>query len=160
MRCSGCDDAVVSGRSTELPERPPFSEYVSWLQEQNPNEGEAYWRENLRVVRAPTPLPADVERQLDVSEIRFGTLTLEVPEDVTSAMSAPATRQRMTVTSFVHGAWASLLHGHCGERDVRSAPRASCDFRGAECGRCTGPTEANRGERPSRVAPRTRCRYV
>ncbi|QRN95171.1 non-ribosomal peptide synthase/polyketide synthase [Archangium violaceum] len=101
-------------QDVELGRRPEYREYIAWLQRQGLGDAEAYWREQLKGFRAPTPLP--LERR-GGSEAH-GEVGLELTKEETSALQAYAQKQQVTVNTLVQGAWALVLSRHAGEEDV------------------------------------------
>jgi amino acid adenylation domain-containing protein/non-ribosomal peptide synthase protein (TIGR01720 family) len=105
--------AVVEGRELEMPPPPPYRDYVAWLQEQDPAEAEAFWRARLAALAAPTPVTCErpvrdlgAERSRREEELRLGA-------DESRALQELGRRQRVTLGTLIHGAWALLL-GHYG----------------------------------------------
>ncbi len=107
--------ALAAGREPDLPPVRPFHEYVAWLEGRDSAAAESFWREELRGIRAPTPL--GIERggaERGPQGVRDRTLT----EETTDALRALARRHRLTLNTLVQGAWALLLSRYSGEEDV------------------------------------------
>ena len=45
------------GQSLKLPVKPPFKEFIKWIQSQDRNKQEQFWREYLAGFETPTELP-------------------------------------------------------------------------------------------------------
>ena len=52
-------EAHVAGAEARLERVRPYGEYIGWLQKQDATKVEAFWRERLRGLRAPTPFGVD-----------------------------------------------------------------------------------------------------
>jgi amino acid adenylation domain-containing protein len=102
-----------------LPPAPSYREHLTWLEEQPVAASETYWRERLRDVAAPTPLPAafggsDQPNSAGPNGVAERTLAgLDV-----ARLRAFALRERLTLGVLVQSAWALLLARHAGTADV------------------------------------------
>ncbi|WP_452603487.1 amino acid adenylation domain-containing protein, partial [Saccharothrix hoggarensis] len=111
----GCHASLTAGRRPEPVARRPFGDYLRWLDRQDPEEAERYWRGVLAGFRAPTPLPVDrpAEQGHAGGSGRWTTFTLPG-----TALRAFAQRNGLTTNAVVQGAWALLLSRYSGQRDV------------------------------------------
>ncbi|MDT5028200.1 MAG: hypothetical protein QOE61_4626, partial [Micromonosporaceae bacterium] len=105
-------------RDSEVQDRPPFRNYVAWLQEQDDVGAEKHWRSVLDDMVAPTPLPFDrspTDQHDTTSSERHAV-------ELTAAESAElyqfARRHRVTPSTVVQGAWALLLSRYSRSDDV------------------------------------------
>ncbi|GAA3887070.1 hypothetical protein GCM10022243_59820 [Saccharothrix violaceirubra] len=98
-------------------ERPPFRDYVAWLDRQDDRAAERYWRDVLGTFDSPTPLPLDRQGDLHAasSAHRHG---IELDEAESARLYEFARRHRVTPSAIVQGAWALLLGRSSGRRDV------------------------------------------
>ncbi|HEV2704609.1 MAG TPA: amino acid adenylation domain-containing protein, partial [Pyrinomonadaceae bacterium] len=116
---STCYEALSQNRVAELPPSRPYGDYITWIQQQNLAEAEAFWHASLQGINAPTRLvlerPAagsnSAEDPYDAREIR-------VPPSTTAALQSLARAHRLTLNTVVQGAWAVLLSRYAGEEDV------------------------------------------
>src|SRR5215471_10624534 len=51
-------EARVHGRYARLKKRRPYRDYIEWLQQQDLNKAEEFWRNELKGLTAPTKLPS------------------------------------------------------------------------------------------------------
>jgi amino acid adenylation domain-containing protein len=121
----------VSGRPVDLPGRPPFRDYIAWLEARDQGLTEAYWRETLKGLRAATPLGVDrSDDDLTEGSEPYDEQEARLPEESTSALVALGRRHGLTLNTLVQGAWALILGRYSGRDDVvfgatvsgRSAP--------------------------------------
>ncbi|HEV2735718.1 MAG TPA: amino acid adenylation domain-containing protein [Longimicrobiaceae bacterium] len=109
--------ALLGGREPGLPPARPFCEYVEWLGARAAAAAEAFWREELRGIAAPTPL--GIEHEAGGGERGpQGVRELALPAQTTDALRALARGHRLTLNTLVQGAWALLLSRGSGEDDV------------------------------------------
>jgi amino acid adenylation domain-containing protein len=114
-------DALRRRRRVRLEAARPYADYVAWLQRQDRDESEAYWRRVLTGVGGPTPLPGEGVRTSPSITTRAGPFTehaLVVPAALQDALVAFARRHQLTLNTIVQGAWALLLSRYANESDV------------------------------------------
>jgi hypothetical protein len=132
----------------------PLRDYIRWLQAQDPASAEAFWREQLAGLPAPTRLldclpgaqagqggMANVDRTLDVAQ--------------TQRLEAFARAQRVTLNTLVQGAWALLLQRLAGQQACASASpclggRRSCRASSSRSGCSSTPCRCSQTQRPGR----------
>ncbi|HMB71132.1 MAG TPA: condensation domain-containing protein, partial [bacterium] len=108
-----------SAAGTELPERRPYRDYISWIQQQDPARAESHWREELRGFRSVTVLGIDhapADAQGAVTEYDEREITLS--PDASRALQEFARSHRLTLNTVVQGAWAVLLSRYADTEDV------------------------------------------
>ncbi len=114
-----CYEAFRQGRRPALPHLRPYRDYIAWLQDQNLERTEAFWRQSLAGISAPTPLafgsagPAAPDTQADQESGQ-----IQVPAEATATLTALARQHQITLSTIVQGAWALLLSRYSGEVDV------------------------------------------
>lgn len=111
-------EEVLGAGPADLEEAPPFGEYISWLQHRSVGDAESFWRDLLRGIDRPTPIPL---------ESRSGPQTNpEAYPQVDHMLSLESTRQirdflrkrHLTLATLIQGAWAVLLARYAGAEDV------------------------------------------
>ncbi|MGH9959457.1 MAG: condensation domain-containing protein, partial [Pyrinomonadaceae bacterium] len=114
---SGYYEAYCGGRELRLASPRPYRDYILWLQRQDLLQAEGYWREALRGMTAPTPLPIGRGGGARL-EPRYEQQELRVSGAVTSQLQALAREHRLTLNTLVQGGWALLLSRYSGEDEV------------------------------------------
>ncbi|HEX8149381.1 MAG TPA: amino acid adenylation domain-containing protein [Pyrinomonadaceae bacterium] len=112
-------EAFRRGQPLQLPQPPPYRDYIAWVQQQDASRGESFWRETLAGFRAPTPLgideaPGRPPSQEDV----YHTEEMHLPEPLTAALRTFSKRHGLTLNTLAQGAWALLLSRYSGQEDV------------------------------------------
>ncbi|WP_406727866.1 amino acid adenylation domain-containing protein [Streptomyces sp. GD-15H] len=113
--------ALVEGRHLEQAPPRPYRDYVGWLQEQDLQEAEDYWRDTLQGVEQAEPLsverhaagqaePSAAGGQAEYSFL-FGT------ED-TLRLQQLAQAHQLTLNTVLQGCWALLIGRYSGRDDV------------------------------------------
>jgi amino acid adenylation domain-containing protein len=111
-------EAIARGDQPVLPRCRPYRDYIAWLDRQDLNAAESYWRETLRGFGEPTPL--GVDRALAAAEPGASRYEREVrvTGELTAALDAMCRSNRLTLNTIVQGAWALLLGRYSGRDDV------------------------------------------
>nr|QEO73861.1 condensation domain-containing protein [uncultured bacterium] len=110
-------EGYQQGEVVELPRPRSYRDYIGWLQQQDLNAAESYWRKRLAGFTRPVGLelePPSGERP----EGGYGQSERFLTETSTKALEALAREQQVTLNTVVQGAWAVLLSRYSGERDV------------------------------------------
>ncbi len=103
--------------NTAVPQPLPYRLYVEWLLRQDRYRAESFWRKVLQGFSASTPLTLDSGAK---------TSAVGIPARVQCSLSEPATARlqqtaragRLTLNTFVQGAWALLLSRYSGLNDI------------------------------------------
>ncbi len=107
-----CENVEIS-----LPPVRPYSDFLAWLQQKNPDEGEAFWRQYMRGFDSHTPLlmmPAKKQSSKGKSvEIRFS-----LNREETGLLSQLARDCSVTVNTIIQGGWAILLNRYSRSEDI------------------------------------------
>ena len=111
--------AYAHGRSPELAPTRPYREYVAWLQSQDLGRAQAYWRDRLAGLEAPTPLGVDRARPAAAPEgaDRYGEYLHEFGVEL-PVLEEVARRYKLTLNTLSLGAWAYVLSRYSGQPDV------------------------------------------
>src|SRR5258708_4779567 len=97
----------------DLPPVVPYRKYLVWLAAQDREAALAAWQEALAGLEGPTRLaltaPAGTPPE---------TIELQLPEAVTSTLTATSRAHGLTLNTVIQGAWAILLGQLTSSRDV------------------------------------------
>jgi len=111
--------AYRDGADAKLQRRPLYGDYIAWLQRQNLESAEQFWRETLEGFHSPTSLPVVSP---PASRNRAGgiykTWMLKLTADESALIASSVRRNKLTLNTLVHGAWALLLSRYCRTGDV------------------------------------------
>ena len=110
-------DALTGGAEPTLEPVTPFGAYISWLRRQDLSAAEAFWRRKLKGFTPPAPL-AFGPAQTSSPEADRGVQEVRLAPELTGALRALARRHRLTLSTLLLGAWATLLSRHAGTRDI------------------------------------------
>ncbi|RYZ46021.1 MAG: hypothetical protein EOO72_02895, partial [Myxococcaceae bacterium] len=112
-------DAFQAGRTPPPATRPPFRDYIAWLQRIDVAEDESFWRAQLAGLTAPTPLPAEQPTSARPGEASpLATLTRHLPAETASAVQVFLRQHQLTLNTLSQAAWALVLARYGGTQDV------------------------------------------
>jgi amino acid adenylation domain-containing protein/non-ribosomal peptide synthase protein (TIGR01720 family) len=113
-------EAHAAGSEVVFEPSRSYSEYVAWLRRQDTAQTEAYWRKTLKGLRGAT-VPRDDASEWGTTaadERGSGEQEIRLSAETTAALQTRAREHRLTLNTFVQGAWALLLGRYSGETDV------------------------------------------
>ena len=114
---AACYAAFRESREPELEPPGRYRDYIDWLQRQDLDRAETFWRNALAGFDEPTPLPYDGtgrggESWSSASELAW------IPPAESEALSALARRHQLTLNTLFQGAWGAFLARATGRDDV------------------------------------------
>ncbi|NEQ70508.1 MAG: amino acid adenylation domain-containing protein, partial [Symploca sp. SIO2D2] len=107
------------GQRCNLPPVRPYKDYIVWLQQQDLDAAEGFWRKNLQGFTTPTPLVVEKLQQQQLQNLpsyQYQQLTLG--ETTTNALQSFVRQYRLTPNTLVQAAWALLLNRYSEESQV------------------------------------------
>ncbi|MEL7500838.1 MAG: amino acid adenylation domain-containing protein [Cyanobacteria bacterium J06554_6] len=118
--------AICQGVTWQLPQPQPYSDYITWLQQRDSQQSEAYWRRVLKDFSAPTPIGISrtaLSRSLDSSmqseqEQNYREQQSWLSVNLSSDLRGLAQRSRLTLNTLFQGAWAVTLSRYSGSTDI------------------------------------------
>ncbi|TCS97011.1 non-ribosomal peptide synthetase [Hazenella coriacea] len=111
--------AYCDGDSLNLNDALSLREYVKWLQKQDLEKAEDFWKQALKGFQTPIRFnhifPTKVKTQAISA---YGDVVYEVSDEIQEKMKSFAKKHRITLNTIVQGAWAILLNRYSGINDV------------------------------------------
>ncbi|WP_409285766.1 amino acid adenylation domain-containing protein, partial [Pseudomonas protegens] len=95
-----------------------FSRHIAWLQQQDPAQGEAFWRQRLAQLDEPCHLARSVVKAALPAPGEYGELLCELDEAQTARLNSFARAQQVTLNTLVQSAWLLLLQRYTGQSSV------------------------------------------
>ncbi|HBW33510.1 non-ribosomal peptide synthetase [Anabaena sp. FACHB-709] len=105
--------AFCQSEDVTLPSPIPYGNYILWLQQQNPEQAESFWRKQLQDFTAPTVLGNKINNQSSIFSQQS-----KVNSQQTEQLQNFVRQHRLTLNILVQGAWALLLSRYSGENNV------------------------------------------
>ena len=107
-------ESFCRGKNLNLPNTPPYRDYIAWLQAQNLDKAKIYWQDALKGFTEPTPLPFAKFS----SSSSYSQEQIFLTSEASDALQSWAKQHRLTLNTVINGAWALLLSRYSGEVDV------------------------------------------
>ncbi|MEM8531147.1 MAG: amino acid adenylation domain-containing protein, partial [Chloroflexota bacterium] len=121
-----CYRAFTAHRIPELAPTPRYRHYIDWVQRQDMNAAEKYWRTLLSDFTTPNLIGTHHQREHSTNNntiYHHKTQTLSQQE--TSTLHNWTHANQLTLSALVKGAWSLLLHRYTGDADVVFGNRVS-----------------------------------
>jgi len=109
---------LKTGAVSQRTEAFPYRRHIEWLQEENFDAAEEFWKKQLAGFTAATPLVVDRQSLSDTETYQQGEAWEQIDASVTTALRKLAKTHDLTLNSVVMGAWAILLHKYSREEDI------------------------------------------
>ena len=111
--------ALQQGEEIYLPATRPYKDYITWLQQQDVSQAEAYWKQTLQGFNAPTPLVVDkVKTQSSQPSESYEHQYFYLSATATATLKNFVQEHRLTAFTLIQAAWGLLLSRYSGELDV------------------------------------------
>jgi amino acid adenylation domain-containing protein/non-ribosomal peptide synthase protein (TIGR01720 family) len=107
-------EAFIQGKSLSLIPPRPYRDYILWLQEQDLEQAENYWKQYLQGFTLPTFLSIKQSKTQEV----YQEEKIKLSPAMTNQIQAFAQQNRLTLNTIIQGAWAFLLSRYSGEDDI------------------------------------------
>ena len=95
----------------------PYGDYISWIAAQDQTEAEAYWREILKGLAAPTTIATQEQRAREYGK-SFDDKRIKLSQSAADELREFARQNKLTLNTIVQAAWAMLLSRYTGNDDV------------------------------------------
>ena len=102
-------EALCEGKEIKFASHRPFRDYIDWLQEQDIEKTETFWRQELAGIQAPTPLIYMENKQLTSTEQRYEQEKFKLSKERTKALLTFIAKNRLTLAALINGIWSILL---------------------------------------------------
>ncbi len=110
---------MQKGEPTYFPPAAPYRNYIAWLQDQDLNEAEEYWRAYLDGFSEPTPIVIDTLPQKTNVLSKAPTLfEKEIPYELSDSLRKMSQNHGLTLNTIFQGALSLTLHRYTGNLDI------------------------------------------
>jgi amino acid adenylation domain-containing protein/non-ribosomal peptide synthase protein (TIGR01720 family)/FkbM family methyltransferase len=117
--------AYEEGEAVKLREPRPYQDYICWLNRQEWQNAEEFWRERLKGFCAPTALSTG-EVKSEPGDTEFGIRRQRICETTTAQLKLVLQQEGLTLNTLIQGAWGLLLSQHTGAPDVVFGATRAC----------------------------------
>ena len=102
-------EGLCEGKEIKFSSNRPFRDYIDWLQEQDIEKTETFWRQQLAGIKAPTPLINIENKQLTLTEERYDQEKYKLSKERTKALLNFIAKNRLTLAALINGIWSILI---------------------------------------------------
>jgi amino acid adenylation domain-containing protein len=112
--------ALVKGQPAPAPAAARYRDFVAWSESQDLTRAQAFWRAQLAGFTSPVSIKDPSPAVAPAANIELSHASHEVLLSAaeTSRLEEVARRNRLTLSTLIHGAWAILLHRRTAAPDV------------------------------------------
>ncbi|HEY0607598.1 MAG TPA: amino acid adenylation domain-containing protein, partial [Herpetosiphonaceae bacterium] len=107
--------ANARGQEMRLEPSRSYRDYIVWLRQQDQSRAEAFWRQMLDGISAPTRLGVDLA---EPGKEGYAEEQLQLDAATSAALQSLARQQQITLSTLFQGAWALVLHRYSGDQQV------------------------------------------
>ncbi|MEK8127215.1 amino acid adenylation domain-containing protein [Paenibacillus filicis] len=108
--------ALSGNRPWVPPVKPSYKTFLIYIQSQDAQKRESFWRSYLSGFETKTPLPIDKRKKERVTVTHHENLLLA--GDAWDRLHACAAREELTVADILYSAWGLLLHRYGNTGDI------------------------------------------
>jgi amino acid adenylation domain-containing protein len=111
--------AISQGETFRYQPALSYRNYITWLQQQDKDQAEKFWRQKLQGFIAPTPLVVDkLLQNRESSNVSYGEKQIQLTESATATVQSFVRQHRLTLSNVVQASWGLLLSRYSQETDV------------------------------------------
>ncbi|MEO5574033.1 MAG: condensation domain-containing protein, partial [Gammaproteobacteria bacterium] len=118
-------EALRQGRDIQLSPTRPYRDYINWLYAQDWSKAQEFWRAKLKGYTSPVLLKVAIATPPATQE-GYGRQQSALSADLTNTLRSQAERHKVTLNTFMQGAWALLLSRYSGQADVVFGATRAC----------------------------------
>ncbi|MCM3338071.1 amino acid adenylation domain-containing protein [Paenibacillus sp. MER TA 81-3] len=109
-------EAHAEGTTVSLHQVPSYRDYIAWLDKQDQQAAEGFWKSYLLGMESPTSIMGATAA--DREEAQYDEIMVGLGTALTSELDSFARSQQLTLSTLIQGAWSLLLSRYSGESDV------------------------------------------
>jgi amino acid adenylation domain-containing protein/thioester reductase-like protein len=110
--------AISQGESLSNIGTVSYRNYIAWLQQQDRDLAEKFWRQKLQGFTTPTPLTVDKPLSMREQHSGYGEKQIDLTVPATAAVMSFVRQHQLTMSNLVQAAWGLLLSRYSQETDV------------------------------------------
>ncbi len=112
--------AILEQRHPKRGAVTPYSRYIEWLDQQDHKQASAYWRNYLEGYEGQTVLLQEQPsgQTNETKGYEKGEHTFHLGKQLSDEIKRAASRQHVTVNTWIQTAWGLLLQRYNGSQDV------------------------------------------
>ena len=112
-------ETLASGNVPDKGEEDLYEDYIRYIEQQDKEQQENYWRNYMKGVSQGTLLPfiaSNVQRNRGAGD--YETLELRLDPKTSGSIESFAQKNRLTINTVFQGVWSFLLHEYTGSNEI------------------------------------------
>ncbi|WP_442936453.1 non-ribosomal peptide synthase/polyketide synthase [Nostoc sp.] len=110
--------AISQGESLSNIGTVNYRNYIAWLQQQDRDLAQKFWRQKLQGFTTPTPLTVDKPLSMQEQHSSYGEQQIDLTVPATAAVMSFVRQHQLTMSNLVQATWGLLLSRYSQETDV------------------------------------------
>ncbi|MEH2149873.1 non-ribosomal peptide synthase/polyketide synthase [Nostoc sp.] len=110
--------AISQGESLSNIGTVNYRKYIAWLQQQDRDLAQEFWRQKLQGFTTPTPLTVDKPLSMREQHSGYGEQQIDLTVPATAAVMSFVRQHQLTMSNLVQATWGLLLSRYSQETDV------------------------------------------
>ncbi|MEL4898618.1 condensation domain-containing protein [Crocosphaera sp. Alani8] len=112
-------ESFSQGKTLNIAPPVPYRNYILWLEKQDLEQAEKFWRNNLQGFSSPNLLKTTLSRNLNRNkDFNYQETSLKLSEVLSDNLQKICRQHKLTLNSIFQGVWALLLSHYSGESDI------------------------------------------
>ncbi len=114
-----CYEQFINGKEPEINPADRYEDYIRYIEREDKEEQEFYWRDYMKEVEQSTLLPFIENTVLRTKGSGFyETVYLKLDREQTTKLERYIQRHHLTANTLMQGVWSYLIHRYTGRDDV------------------------------------------
>ncbi|MFN6441938.1 MAG: amino acid adenylation domain-containing protein, partial [Nostoc sp. DedSLP01] len=110
--------AISQGKSLSNIGTVSYRNYIAWLQQQDRDLAQEFWRQKLQGFTTPTPLTVDKPLSMREQHSSYSEQQIDLTVPATTAVMSFVRQHQLTMSNLVQATWGLLLSRYSQETDV------------------------------------------
>ena len=110
--------AIFQSVSLPVPATLGYRNYIAWLQQQDQDLAQEFWREKLLGFTAPTPMTVNKPLSNREQHSSYSEQEIQLTVSATADIESFVRQHQLTISNLVQATWGLLLCRYSGESDV------------------------------------------
>ncbi|ODH00205.1 non-ribosomal peptide synthetase [Nostoc sp. KVJ20] len=110
--------AISQGKSLSNIGTVSYRNYIAWLQQQDRDLAQEFWRQKLQGFTTPTPLTVDKPLSMREQHSSYSEQQIDLTVSATTAVMSFVRQHQLTMSNLVQATWGLLLSRYSQETDV------------------------------------------
>lgn len=108
---------LILGNEVQLAFRPPYRNYINWLQQQDMDNAEQFWKSHLKNIIEPSKI--SFSHLITTPAVNdYDTYTIDIDKNKTNHIKDFAKKHGITLNTIIQGAVAIVMKSYMQQQDV------------------------------------------